>query len=46
MKRGRVVVTESLRMELGVSVRRRYQTSGTVAKELGSQLRQPLGAAK
>ena len=47
MKRGRVVVlTESLRMELGVSVRRRCQTSGTVAKEFGSQLRQPLGAAK
>jgi hypothetical protein len=33
-------------MELGVSVRRRRQTSGTLPKEFGSQIRQPLAAAK
>lgn len=35
-----------LRMELGVCVRRRCQTSGPLPKEFGSQIRQPLAAPK
>lgn len=35
-----------LRMELGLCVRRRCQTSGPLPKEIGSQIRQPLAAAK